>query len=47
MKELSGTVPEELPVAQDIKQVRTSLKNTQRGFAKIDNQQSLPKTPKT
>lgn len=45
MKELSGTVPEKLPVAQDIKQVRTSLKNTQRGFAKIDNLLSLPKAP--
>jgi DNA-damage-inducible protein D len=37
MRELSGTVPEALPIAQDIKQVRSSLKSTHKGFAKIDN----------
>jgi DNA-damage-inducible protein D len=38
MRELSGTVPEALPIAQDIKQVRSSLKSTHKGFAKIDHQ---------
>ncbi len=36
MHELSGTRPEELPIAQDIKQVRATLKSTEKGFAKID-----------
>src|SRR5579863_6444291 len=38
MKELSNTVPENLPIAQDIKQVRSSLKSTHKGFVKIDHQ---------
>jgi DNA-damage-inducible protein D len=38
MRELSNTVPEELPITQDIKQVRSSLKSTHKGFAKIDHQ---------
>jgi len=45
MKELSGTLPENLEISQDIKQVRTNLKKTEKGFAKIDTG-SLPKLPK-
>ncbi|MGA9389245.1 MAG: hypothetical protein WBV69_02245, partial [Candidatus Sulfotelmatobacter sp.] len=36
MIELSGTRPEYLPTAPDIKQVHTSLKKTQREFGKLD-----------
>ncbi len=43
MKELSNTVPEALPIVQDIKQVRSSLKTTHKGFTKIDNRQKLLK----
>lgn len=37
MIELGGTPPEMLPVKEDIKEVRKSLKNTQREFKRIDN----------
>lgn len=36
MKEISGTVPEALPTAQDIKKVKTGIKHTARGLGKID-----------
>jgi len=45
MRELSGTVPEALPISEDIKIVRTSLKKTEKGFARLDTA-SLPKFPK-
>jgi len=37
MMELSGTAPEMLPVAEDIKEVRKGLKVTQKEFKKIDS----------
>ena len=37
MIELSGTHPEELSPAQDIKEVRRELKSTQKGFKKLDS----------
>ncbi len=37
MKDLSGTSPEDLAIAQDIKNVKTNLRATQRGFAKLGN----------
>jgi DNA-damage-inducible protein D len=43
MKELSNTVPEALPIVQDIKQVRSALKTTHKGFTKIDHRAKLPK----
>lgn len=36
MLEISGTPPEQLPRAEDIKEVRKSLKATQREFKKLD-----------
>lgn len=36
MKEISGSVPEALPTAQDIKKVKTGIKHTARGLGKID-----------
>ena len=36
MIETSGTPPEDLPAAEDIRQVRTSLKKTARGFRQLD-----------
>ncbi|HVA39450.1 MAG TPA: hypothetical protein VNF49_02205, partial [Candidatus Binataceae bacterium] len=42
MRELSGTAPEDLAISQDIKLVRTNLKKTEKGFAKIDTKR-LPK----
>ncbi|MGO8794013.1 MAG: BRO family protein [Candidatus Sulfotelmatobacter sp.] len=50
MMELSGTRPEYLPVATDIKQVQSGLKKTQKEFGKLDGKKkrALPKarTPK-
>lgn len=37
MEEISGTTPEHLPPAEDIKKVRTKLKKTDRQFKKLDN----------
>ncbi len=37
MIELSGTPPEKLPSAQDIREVHKELKNTHRGFKKLDS----------
>jgi len=42
MEEISGTCPENLPIAEDIKLVKRGLKQTHRQFSKIDN----PKLPK-
>ena len=36
MEEISGNRPEDLPPAEDIKQVRQRLKSAQRGFKKLD-----------
>jgi DNA-damage-inducible protein D len=36
MIEIGGTAPEQLPVTEDIKEVRKGLKNTQREFKKLD-----------
>lgn len=36
MIEISGVRPEEMPLAEDIKKVRTSLKQTHKGLKKID-----------
>jgi DNA-damage-inducible protein D len=36
MIRISGTRPEELPVAEDIKKVRSSLKGVRKGMAKLD-----------
>jgi DNA-damage-inducible protein D len=36
MRELSGTRPEDLPIAEDIKQVKSSLKRIHREFVKLD-----------
>jgi DNA-damage-inducible protein D len=43
MIELSGTPPEYLPVAEDIKEVRKGLKTTQREFKKIDKEKKTPR----
>jgi DNA-damage-inducible protein D len=40
MDEISGTRPENLPIAEDIRLVQRGLKRTQREFAKIDNPHS-------
>jgi DNA-damage-inducible protein D len=37
MEEISGTLPENLPIAEDIKQVKSGLKQTRRELTKIDN----------
>ena len=37
MLEISGTKPEDLELAEDIKKVRTSLKQTHKGLKKIDH----------
>jgi DNA-damage-inducible protein D len=42
MRSISGTVPENLPAAEDIKVVRKGLKETQKGFKRMDK----PKTAK-
>lgn len=39
---IGGTMPEVLPVSQDIKKVRSGLKQTSREFRKIDTQKRLP-----
>lgn len=36
MKEISGTTPESLPTGEDIKQVKSAIKSSQKEFAKID-----------
>ena len=36
MLEISGTRPEELPLAEDIKKVKSGLKQTHKKFKKID-----------
>lgn len=44
MQELSGTVPEDLPIADDIRTVKKGLKKTQKEFARLDTQN--PHVPK-
>lgn len=46
MQRISGTVPEELPVAEDLKQVRKKLKGTRKQLEDRDRY-SLAKTPST
>lgn len=41
MIEISGTHPEDLPIAEDIKTVRSNLKSTHKRFGKMDN--TMPK----
>jgi hypothetical protein len=36
MMEISGTTPEDLPLSEDIKKVKTKLRVTERKFKKID-----------
>ena len=36
IEEINGTMPENLPITEDIKKVKSSLKSSQREFAKID-----------
>jgi DNA-damage-inducible protein D len=40
MRRISGTLPEQLPPAEDIKKVRSGLKRTNKEFAKIDGKKS-------
>jgi DNA-damage-inducible protein D len=42
MIELSGTPPEQLPVKEDIKEVRKGLKTTQKEFKRLDSQKKPP-----
>lgn len=37
MRELSGTLPEDLPLAENIKTVQSSIRRTQKTFAKMDS----------
>ncbi len=45
MKELSGDLPENLPLVEDIRKVKSGIKKTRKEFEKMDRK-SLPKTKK-
>lgn len=44
MIEISGTNPENLPIAEDIKEVKKELKETNKKFLKMDNKKKKPKS---
>lgn len=43
MIEISGTTPEDLPIAEDIKEVKKELKETHKKFLKMDNKKNNKK----
>lgn len=48
MREISGTAPEGLAIAEDMRVVKSSLKKTHREFGKLDKRQQkrLPNQPR-
>ena len=44
MRQTSGTLPEDLPIEEDINKVRSQFKQTAKGFQKIDKPKQLPKS---
>lgn len=46
MEEISGTQPEHLPITSDLKSVKSTLKSTQKDFAKIEQSEQSKSTNK-